>query len=339
MGMRRSGAEARGIAEVAKVASRSIVPAFFLCLLSGVLFLAVSLPFLAGVSYVLASSGSANSGSQPCTSTHRGPSFNTHVVVKNGEVVCSDLTAFGGTTVVQGAVRGNIVVFSGNLLIDGNVEGDITLYGSGVILQRNAVVTGTIYSCGTQPTLDPAAQLHGNVVGCPESLSQLLYSDVGPTFRFWSLVTWIALGLVLTYLLPEHMAFVRLTSLHKTRRSVMLGLLTVLLSLPVLAILIALIVSIPLAIIVVVGLIVAWAMGIVAVGVLVGEYILRAVAPHYNSRIWQVVIGITVLMLVGWLPYIGLVVQIGVGLLGLGAVFLSRFGTRLYSQPKQPMLL
>jgi len=261
------------------------------------------------------------------------------VVVKTGELVCSDLTAFGGTTVIQGAVRGNIVVFSGNLLIVGNVVGDITLYGSSVTLQRNAVVTGTIYSCGTHPKIDSSALLHGDVVGCPESLSQLLRSDVGPMFRFWSLVTWIALGLVLTYLLPEHMAFVRLTSVHKTRRSVVLGLLTVLLSLPVLAILIALIVTIPLAIIVVVGLVVAWAMGVVAVGVLLGEYILRTMAPHYNTRMWQVVIGITVLMLVEWLPYIGLVVQIGVGLSGLGAVFLSRFGTRLYSQPKQPVLL
>jgi len=44
-------------------------------------------------------------------------------------------------------------------------------------------------------------------------------------------------------------------------------------------------------------------------------------------------------VLAGSLPYIGNWISIGAGLLGLGAVFLSRFGTRLYSQPKQPLTL
>ena len=328
MSMRRSGAEA-----TEQVASRSILPVLLWCLLPVIMVLTLS--FFSG--HVFASDNYDTSVSQACTSRHRGPSFGSNTIIKSGEVVCSDLTAFGGTTTIAGEVRGNTVVFSGTLLVNGNVEGDITLYGSSLTLKSGATVKGTIYACGMQPTLVDGAHLQGDVVGCPGSISQLLYSDAGTNFRFWSLLTWLALGLVITYLLPEHVMFVRLTTLHKMRRSIVLGLLTVLLSLPILAILIALIVSIPFAIIVVVGLIVAWAMGVVAVGSRVGEYILRRVAPHYNTRAWQVVVGITVLMLVEWLPYIGLVVQVGVGLLGLGAVFLSRFGTRLYSQPKQPL--
>jgi hypothetical protein len=46
-----------------------------------------------------------------------------------------------------------------------------------------------------------------------------------------------------------------------------------------------------------------------------------------------------VLVLAGSLPYIGWLLSIGAGLIGLGAVFLSRFGTRLYSQPKKPITL
>ena len=328
MGMRRSGAEA-----TEQVALRSIVPVLLWCLLPVVMVLT----FLFFSGHVFAANDHYTSVSQECTSKHLGPSFGNNVAIKSGEVVCSDLTAFGGTTTISGEVRGNTVIFSGNLLINGNVEGDITLYGSSLTLKSGATVKGTIYACGVQPALADGAHLQGDVVGCPGSIRELLYSDAGTNFRFWSLLTWLALGLLLTYLLPEHVMFVRLTTLHKTRRSLVLGLLTVLLSLPVLAILIALIVSIPFAIIVVVGLIVAWAMGVVAVGSRIGEYILRRVAPQYNRRAWQIVVGITVLMLVEWLPYIGLVVQVGVGLLGLGAVFLSRFGTRLYSQPKQPL--
>ena len=52
-----------------------------------------------------------------------------------------------------------------------------------------------------------------------------------------------------------------------------------------------------------------------------------------------VVVGLAVLALAGSLPFIGWFVSIGAGLLGLGAVFLSRFGTRLFSQPRQPLPL
>jgi uncharacterized PurR-regulated membrane protein YhhQ (DUF165 family) len=126
---------------------------------------------------------------------------------------------------------------------------------------------------------------------------------------------------------------------NKPRRSLIIGLLSALLAVPVLVVLIALIITIPLAIIVALGLIVAWAFGTVAVGWLVGDYVVRMVAPHHNTRPIQVVVGLTVLVLAGSLPYVGYWISIGTGLLGLGAVLLSRFGTRLYSQPKQPLIL
>jgi hypothetical protein len=52
-----------------------------------------------------------------------------------------------------------------------------------------------------------------------------------------------------------------------------------------------------------------------------------------------VAIGLVALALLGSLPYIGWLINLAVGLVGLGAVFLSRFGTRLYSQPKEPISL
>jgi hypothetical protein len=105
----------------------------------------------------------------------------------------------------------------------------------------------------------------------------------------------------------------------------------------VLIVLIALIIPIPLAVMIVGGLIVAWALGTIAIGWLMGEYIMQALAPRHNTRLVQVTVGLTVLVLVGSLPYIGWLVSISAGLVGLGAVFLSRFGTRLYGQPRHPL--
>ena len=276
---------------------------------------------------------------QICTSSHRGPFFGTDDVIDSKEIVCGNVTSFGGTIVIQGEVQGDVVVFGTNVIIDGTVNGTITAYGGSITLQNNASVYGDIHLCQGVWTPGGEPHLHGNLDGCPKSAEQLLMSDAGPDFWFWSTLAWVALGILLMVLLPEHVMLVRTTVTSKTRRSLALGLLSILLALPVLAILVALIISIPLAIIVVIGIIAAWALGTVAVGSLLGEYIVRVVAPQKNTRPVQVVVGLTVLVLAGSLPYIGWVISIGAGLIGLGAVFLSRFGTRLYSQPKQPIML
>lgn len=278
-------------------------------------------------------------GVPDCTGTQQKPSFGSAVVVDSSEVICSDVTSFGGTVVVRGIVKGDIVAFGGKVLIAGIVNGDIYLYGGNVTLQNGAQVNGDIHLCNGQWVKAEASQLHGNLYGCSQSAAQFVTSDSGGIVRFWLILTWIGAGLLLTSLLPEHVMLVRTTAISKKRRSFVLGLLSMLLAPIVLAVLIALIIAVPLAIIVGVGLIAAWVLGTVAIGWQLGEYIVRRVAPHYNTRLIQVIVGLTVLALVESLPVVGWLISLFVGVIGLGAVFLSHFGTRLYSQPKQPLVL
>lgn len=274
-----------------------------------------------------------------CTEEHPKPSFGSTVVVSSSDRICGSLTTFGGTTVVQGEVTGDVVAFAGSVIINGQVDGNVNLYGGNLTLQNSAHIDGDIHVCGGQWIEGADSQFHGTVFECTKSVTSLLAGDGSPGSRFWQVFTWVALALLLTVLLPEHVMLVRATVNSKWRRSFVLGLLTILLTPAVLSVLIALIIPIPLAIIVAIGLIAAWALGTVAVGWLIGEYLVHMIAPHYSSRSIQVVVGSAVLALAGTLPYIGWIISIGAGLLGLGAVFLSRFGTRLYVQPKQPLTM
>ncbi len=274
-----------------------------------------------------------------CTTTHTKPAFGSSIIVNSGEVICSNLTAWGGNIIIEGEVKGNVVAFGGNVIVDGRVEGTIHSYVGNITLRNGAQVYGDLHLCGGQRVQDTTSQLYGTVFDCPKSVALLLAGNGGTEFRFWSLLTWVALGLVLTSFLPEHVMLVSTTAKSKMRRSLLLGVLSILLAPTILAVLAALIISIPLAIIIAIGLIAGWALGTVAVGWLIGEYIVSRVTPHYNARPIQVAVGLAVLALAGSLPYIGWFISIGVGLLGLGAVFLSRFGTRLYVQPKQPLPL
>ncbi|HET8851761.1 MAG TPA: polymer-forming cytoskeletal protein [Ktedonobacteraceae bacterium] len=288
---------------------------------------------------VLAADRNVEESWDDCSNEHQGPSLGGTVVVDTHQLVCNDLTAFGGTVVIDGEVRRDVVVFDGNVVIAGTVDGNVDLYGGTVTLQNGSHVHGDINLYAGDSTQSNGAQLDGAVIYHTRHVGWLLLSSGEFSFPFWPILTWVALGLLLTWLLPEHVMFVRTTVIVKPQRSLLIGLLSALMTLPVMVVLIALILTIPVAILVALGLIAAWALGTVAIGWVVGEHVVRLVAPHRNKRPVQVVVGLTVLVLAGSLPYIGFWISIGAGLLGLGAVFLSRFGTRLYSQPKQPLTL
>src|SRR6266849_799851 len=267
-----------------------------------------------------------------CTRSGQGPSFGGAIVIGQAEVLCGNITSFGGTVEIKGEIRGNVTAF------DGDVNGDITLFGGAVTLGNGSQVHGNIELYGAKERRGQGTQLDGSIID--HTGHAWMDGKVGKfSFSFCSLLAWIVLGMVLITLLPEHVMFVRTTAMTKTRRSLIIGLLSILLAPAVLIVLIALILPIPLALILVLGLVAAWALGTVAIGWIVGERIMQAVAPQYNTRLIDVEVGLAVLVLLGSLPYIGWLISIGVGLLGLGAVFLSRFGTRLYSQPKQPLTL
>ena len=280
-----------------------------------------------------------NSRVSQCTTNHEGPSFSGTVVVNPQEVVCSDLTSFGGTVDIEGVLNGDVVAFGSRVTIDGVVHGDIHLYGSSATLHNGSQLHGNILLYAGSYHIDRGAVFDGKPFNKVAHFDWLFGGGNAFSFPLWSILTWVALGLVLTLLLPEHVMLVRTTATNRKGRSFFVGLLTLLIAPAVLVVLIALILPIPLAIIVALGLITAWTLGMVAIGWLIGEQIMRAIAPHQNTRTLQIVVGLTALTLVGALPYIGWLVNIVAGLLGLGAVLLSRFGTRLYGRPREPLNL
>lgn len=276
---------------------------------------------------------------QNCTEEHLGPSFGGAVVVDTNTVVCSTLTAFGGSVAINGTVIGNVVSFGSAVVVAGTVNGNIDVYGGSVVLRTGSQLYGNINLYAGHWTRGQRVQLVGAVSDHTGKINWLFPGEGTFSFPLLPLITWVALGLFLTTLLPEHVMIVRTTVSSKSRRSLMIGLLSVVLAPPLLIVLIALILSIPLAIIVALGLIAGWALGTVAIGWLVGEHIVRTFAPQKNTRPMQIAVGMTAIVLIGSIPFIGWIISIGVGLLGVGAVFLSRFGTRLYVQPRQPLTM
>lgn len=309
------------------------------CLLSLITFLWGSKPLVGSLPVALAADSVMTNTESRCVNNHQNPSFGSVIVVNQNDVECGSITAFGGTIAINGEVRGNIIAFNSDVVVAGTIDGNVEQYGGKLVLRSGSNVHGNVDLYGAGWAQGTNAGVDGRFADHTSAINWLFPYDGGLGYIFWSLLIWIALGLLLIWLFPEHVMIVRTTAVSRVRRCFMLGLLSILLAPAVLVVLFALVLSIPLAIIVGLGLLAAWALGTAAIGWQLGEYLLNRFAPQHNSRTMQVVVGLGVLVLVESLPYVGWIIIVGSGILGLGSVFLSRFGTRLYSQPRQPLPL
>lgn len=271
----------------------------------------------------------------PCTSNSQRPSFGGTITVGSADVLCSDVTIMGGTVSVQGVVRGSILAFGSTIILDGGVSGNIKLFGGSILFQKGSYVQGDVNLYGSRVDGEKAVRIDGAYND--HSRNSGLFGLSAFTLPVWFLFLMIPLGLLYTRFLPEHEVFVSATVKNHMRRSLLIGLLSAFLTPAVLLVLIALIISIPLALIVLLVLLIAWTLGTAAICWMLGEQVIRVFTARTHTRYLQVTVGVIMLAVFISLPFIGWIVFLGTGIVGLGAVLLSRFGTRLYSQPKQPL--
>src|SRR5260221_13968489 len=106
---------------------------WLLLVLAGLLLIAVFLT--SGVGEILtpampsAQAAGRFSSTGKCTTNSQRPSFGGTVVIGPDEVLCGNLTSFGGTVEVEGELQGTLTAFNSDVLIQGVVMGGIRQYG------------------------------------------------------------------------------------------------------------------------------------------------------------------------------------------------------------------
>ncbi len=282
-------------------------------------------------------------------------SFGGNVVIEKDVRVNNDVVSFGGNVVIEKDVRvsGDVVVFGGNLDLAGQVNRDVVVFGGRVtleptsVVQRDAVVvggytdkkegaivrgklaSGESFDSGRfrvlplEPAILPAA-LGGGVLG---GLTGLAFGIVRNIFYALALA---ALGALTVVFMPVQTKQVADTAQKFAMPSMGVGCLTSFVAVTLGILLMITICGIPFGVLVLLALFVAWLFGWIALGRLTGEKLMEAFKAREILPVVAVVIGILVLAFVGMVPIIGWVIGLFIGLLGLGAVVLTRFGTRDY---------
>lgn len=289
--------------------------------------------------------------------------FGSNFTLASGETLTGDLVVFGGSVTVEADahVIGNIVLFGGSLTIAGEVSGDLVLVGGSGLLKSTAVIEGDLNTVGGSYQSDSGARIAGAinnfasppsitydlpsqitapmVPNIPSDLSQTIRSSINfnPFSEFaWLLLKslgWAALAALVMLFFDDQTRRVSRAVLYQPVIGGSIGLLTLLVVIVLGVILAITIILIPVTLIGILILAFAIAFGWIAIGLEVGQR--TALALHQDWPLpLSAAMGTFVLNFVangiGFIPCVGWLVPFLIGLLGLGAVLLSRFGTQAY---------
>jgi hypothetical protein len=252
--------------------------------------------------------------------------------------ILGDLILLGGeATLDQAAIlRGSIHQFSGTLHLDGEVHGEASFLGGQLILGPDARIGGDLnYGGGELTGLNQAAvagQVNtGTGLQIP-SIAPQQQSLIGTLFRW--LIGALLMGLlsvVLWRYLPKHVERVSQVGLHHAGVSTAMGILVGIVGISLLVFLAYTIILIPVALLGILLMGAAIYFGWISFGIALGRFaskhLLRSLQPGARA-FWGAFVFALLLNILTIIPFLGSILGIFTAILGLGAVYLTRYGTR-----------
>ena len=289
--------------------------------------------------------------------------------LEDGETLDGNLLVLGGSAALDSGSRvaGDVFVAGGSLSVNGEVGGNVMTAGGSTRLESSALVRGDVSVVGGSLRRDPGAVIEGEVNDQPPVPYQFIVPGelgldgpdiqmgVNPVWRglmafVWTVFRaflWAGAAVLVVMFLPDHTRRVADAAVGQPLLAGGLGLVTVAAAPIVLIVLAITILLLPVSFAVLVVLAVLWAFGLIAIGTEVGRRLTAAAGQDWPPAVYAA-IGMLVLTLllnffryilcVGWLP------AALVGVLGLGAVLLTRLGAQVYpplsghSGPPAPQL-
>lgn len=283
--------------------------------------------------------------------------FGSSYVVREGETLNGDLVIFGGSANVEqgGKVNGALILFGGSVNVSGEITGDVVVVGGSLNLTETSHVYGSAVTIGGSVQRAVGARVDGdlienatgpvnvspdrpavpdvpNVPGVPE-----INVNVNP---LWELVSLIGrafalsmLALLIVLFLPEQTRRVGEAAAGQPLMVGGLGLLTVFVGPLALLAMVVTILLIPVAGLALILFGVAMVFGWLGLGLEIGLRFARMV-PSAASIPMPMAAAIGTFLLtivangVGWLPCVGWLAPFLLSMLGLGAVLMTRFGSR-----------
>jgi len=257
--------------------------------------------------------------------------FAQSVTIDDRGWIEKDLYLGAGEAMVRGRIGGEIGGGCGKIVIAGQVDGNVTIEADQVTIMQSAIIGGKLkYRSSRDAKIEEGAQLLGGVEKLgPRTKKSASYGLGSFLWDAWWFLAAFAAGLVLLALFKPFITQVKQAILLASWKSLGLGFLF-LICVPVAAVIIALtLVGIPLA-----GLtLLCWAILLylsrVFVGFAMGEWLLgRIRAGRAMPSGVSMFAGMLILTLIAKIPYFGLLAQLMICSLALGAFLMTAYRYR-----------
>jgi hypothetical protein len=279
--------------------------------------------------------------------------------LNSGETLSGDLVVIGGAaTIESGAtVNGNVVIIGGSLKLDGRALGDAVVIGGVASMGEKSSLSGDMVTLGGLLERAEGAVIGGNVVsnfpaptlqipnqpGKPSPtipIKPRLDILLSPIWRGVDIIVQaLALGvlaILLTIFLQPQLDRVAQAIVAQPFMVGSIGLLTAFLAPIALVVLVVTLILIPVALAAGMLLVLAWLFGVIALGIEVGDRLTKAIHQTW-APVLSAGFGTFVLMIIvgalNQVPCIGWMAGVLVGLIGIGAVVVTMFGTKPIYRP------
>lgn len=290
--------------------------------------------------------------------------FGDNFTLESGDTLTGDLVVFGGNVKIEedARVQGDMVVIGGNVNLDGTVTGSTVIVGGSTNMSETAVVKGDLVTVGGSLSRDPGSEIEGEVVtnipapdiripdvpNVPNPPSppnppnvSFDYNPIANFFQmFGTAVAVSLLAMLASLFLQPQIERVSQVVVGQPVIAGSFGLLTGFLAPFVLVILAVTIILIPVVVLAAAALALAWLFGLIAIGTEVGERFTKAINQTWAPPL-AAGMGTFLMMLVvggiGMIPCIGWLIAALVGLVGIGGVVLTIFGTQTYPRIVAPL--
>jgi hypothetical protein len=268
-------------------------------------------------------------------SLNAGDVLNGNLVVVGGDAdiaagstINGDVVFVGASATIGGTITGNVVCIGGNDTFTDTsvVDGNLTGVGGSQTISAKATILGTRSLNGPVDY-----QVNLNSPSSTNSLMNLFFNPISQVlWNVFYVLAMTALAVLIALLFPRSTVRVADGVAAQPLIAIAIGLLAVPVYLVVFVVLCITIILIPVALISIPILFVAVVFGWIGVGYEIGRRL--AMASHQQwaepltAGIGMLVLGV-VTAAIGWIPCLGWLIIFFIGLLGLGAIVISRFGT------------
>lgn len=246
-------------------------------------------------------------------------------ISENAVIINSDLNFYG-------KIKGDVKIFSNNFydngVINGNAEisspnisfGDKSIFSSNLNYQSNfenialsKKMPGRVtFKKSANNRLSPLANFESNT----------FVSRVKNVSSFASFFSYLIFGFILCFLFPRHFANMVKTCVEKPLASFIVGVLFYIVSPFIILALILTLVGIPLVFLYVGFLALLIFTSRIIIALVIGRKILR----DEESKFLPLLIGLIIIQIALWIPFIGTVAKLSIVILATGSAVISKFG-------------